>query len=114
RGRCGPGAGDESAAGARPPWPTSQRRRGSTRPRARDVTRAFCSFPPGIRSIYSRSIVPSRLLVSGGLGFIGSEVIRRAAARGDDVVNVDACTYAGDPRRLAGLAEAVETIRADV
>ena len=30
------------------------------------------------------------------------------------MVNVDACTYAGDPRRLAGLAEAVETIRADV
>jgi dTDP-glucose 4,6-dehydratase len=30
------------------------------------------------------------------------------------VVNVDVCTYAGDPRRLAGLAEAVETIRADV
>src|SRR4029079_5977280 len=51
---------------------------------------------------------------SGGLGFIGSEFIRRAAARGADVVNVDVCTYAGDPRRPAGVADAVETIRADV
>ena len=30
------------------------------------------------------------------------------------MVNVDACTYAGDPRRLAGVGDAVETIRADV
>jgi dTDP-glucose 4,6-dehydratase len=60
------------------------------------------------------SIVASRLLVSGGLGFIGSEFIRRAAARGEYVVNVDICTYAGDPRRLACVAGAVETIRADV
>jgi dTDP-glucose 4,6-dehydratase len=66
------------------------------------------------RSIYSPPIVASRLLVSGGLGFIGSEFIRRAAARGERTVNVDACTYAGDPRRLAGVAGAVETVRADV
>jgi dTDP-glucose 4,6-dehydratase len=71
-------------------------------------------FPPGGRSIYSSSIVASRLIVSGGLGFIGSEFVRRAAGRGENVVNVDACTYAGDPRRLAGVAQAVETIRADV
>ena len=30
------------------------------------------------------------------------------------MVNVDASAYAGDPRRLAGVADAVETIRADV
>ena len=52
--------------------------------------------------------------MSGGLGFIGSEFIRRAAGRGENVVNVDVCTYAGDPRRLGGVTESVETIRADV
>jgi dTDP-glucose 4,6-dehydratase len=41
------------------------------------------------------------MVVTGGLGFIGSEVVRRALARGSVVTNVDAATYAGDPRRLA-------------
>lgn len=54
-----------------------------------------------------------RLLVTGGLGFIGSEFVRRATARGQTVVNVDLDTYAGDARRLEGVPGA-ETIHMDV
>jgi dTDP-glucose 4,6-dehydratase len=71
------------------------------------------------------------MLVTGGLGFIGSELVRRAAVRGEHVTNVDAATYAGDPRRLAavqpgcldtitmdvadpGLGDVVEEVRPDV
>ncbi|SUZ33395.1 dTDP-glucose 4,6-dehydratase 2 [Roseibaca ekhonensis] len=35
-----------------------------------------------------------KLLVTGGAGFIGSAVVRQAVARGFDVVNLDALTYA--------------------
>ena len=35
-----------------------------------------------------------RILVTGGAGFIGSAVVRDAVARGFEVVNVDALTYA--------------------
>lgn len=36
------------------------------------------------------------LLVTGGAGFIGSALVRRLAERGDDVVVLDALTYAGN------------------
>ncbi|HXH14059.1 MAG TPA: dTDP-glucose 4,6-dehydratase [Alphaproteobacteria bacterium] len=46
------------------------------------------------------------LLVTGGCGFIGSHFIRRVLQRPSyRVVNVDKLTYAGDPSRLAGIAE---------
>ena len=35
-----------------------------------------------------------KLLVTGGAGFIGSAVVRLAVARGHEVVNLDALTYA--------------------
>jgi len=35
-----------------------------------------------------------KLLVTGGAGFIGSAVVRLAVARGNEVVNLDALTYA--------------------
>ena len=35
-----------------------------------------------------------KLLVTGGAGFIGSAVVRLAVARGHQVVNLDALTYA--------------------
>ena len=37
-----------------------------------------------------------KLLVTGGCGFIGSAVVRRALAKGSDVVNVDKLTYAAN------------------
>jgi len=47
-----------------------------------------------------------RLLVTGGCGFIGSNFIRFALARGlaTRVVNLDALSYAGNPENLADLA----------
>jgi len=41
--------------------------------------------------------------VTGGAGFIGSNFVHRALARGDEVTVYDALTYAGNPANLAGL-----------
>ncbi len=40
------------------------------------------------------------LLITGGCGFIGSELVRQAVAQGRDVVNIDALTYAANPENL--------------
>ena len=45
-----------------------------------------------------------RLLVTGGAGFIGSAVIRRAIAAGHDVLNVDKLTYAANLENVASVA----------
>ncbi len=55
-----------------------------------------------------------RVLVTGGLGFIGSAFVRALAADGEAVLNADLDTYAGDERRIAGVEERVETVRLDV
>ncbi|TNE48129.1 MAG: dTDP-glucose 4,6-dehydratase [Sphingomonadales bacterium] len=49
-----------------------------------------------------------RLAVTGGAGFIGSAVVRLAIARGHEVLNIDALTYAGC---LANLETAQESER---
>ena len=46
-----------------------------------------------------------RLLVTGGAGFIGSAVVRLAIARGHQVVNLDALTYAACLDNVAGVAD---------
>jgi len=45
-----------------------------------------------------------KLMVTGGAGFIGSAVVRRAVADGHDVVNVDALTYAACLDNVAPVA----------
>mgnify|MGYP001016403442 CR=1 FL=1 len=45
-----------------------------------------------------------RILVTGGAGFIGSAVVRRAVAAGHAVVNVDALTYAACLDNIAAVA----------
>lgn len=45
-----------------------------------------------------------KLLVTGGAGFIGSAVVRLAVARGHQVVNLDALTYAACLDNVAGVA----------
>ena len=35
-----------------------------------------------------------RILITGGAGFIGSAVVRRAIRQGHEVLNLDALTYA--------------------
>jgi len=44
------------------------------------------------------------LLVTGGAGFIGSAVVRRALAEGRKVVNLDKLTYAANQENLASVA----------
>jgi dTDP-glucose 4,6-dehydratase len=46
-----------------------------------------------------------KILITGGCGFIGSAVVRQAVAKGHDVVNVDALTYAANPENVAEVAE---------
>ncbi|MDO6728368.1 dTDP-glucose 4,6-dehydratase [Cognatishimia sp. 1_MG-2023] len=46
-----------------------------------------------------------KILVTGGAGFIGSAVVRQAVARGDQVVNVDALTYAACLDNVASVAD---------
>lgn len=46
-----------------------------------------------------------KLLVTGGAGFIGSAVVRLAVARGHQVINLDALTYAACLENVAPVAE---------
>lgn len=55
-----------------------------------------------------------KLLVTGGLGFIGAAFVRRAARRGLRPVVIDLDTYAGDERRLKDLAGGYDFVRGDV
>ena len=48
---------------------------------------------------------PLSLLVTGGCGFIGSQFVREAVARGHRVTVLDALTCAGHRENLVGLAD---------
>ncbi len=43
------------------------------------------------------------MLVTGGAGFIGSHLVKRLVAAGDEVVVLDKLTYAGNPANLDGV-----------
>lgn len=54
------------------------------------------------------------IVVTGGLGFIGSAFVRRAAASGERVVDLDCGTYAADARRVAPAGSRVDNRDVDV
>ena len=47
-----------------------------------------------------------KILITGGAGFIGSAVVRRAIADGHQVVNLDALTYSANLDNVASVADA--------
>jgi dTDP-glucose 4,6-dehydratase len=55
-----------------------------------------------------------RFLVTGGLGFIGSQFLRRVVGRASALTNVDVGTYAGDERRVEDLAARFQLRALDV
>ncbi len=56
-----------------------------------------------------------RLLVTGGVGFIGSAFIRRCASAGDfEISIIDKLSYAADKRRLEEYLPGVEFYKADL
>ena len=44
-----------------------------------------------------------KILVTGGAGFIGSEVVRTAIRKGNTIINVDALKYSGRLENLASI-----------
>jgi len=46
-----------------------------------------------------------KILITGGAGFIGSAVVRRAIADGHEVVNLDVLTYSANLENVASVAE---------
>ena len=46
-----------------------------------------------------------KIVITGGAGFIGSAVVRRAVADGHEVVNLDALTYSANLANVAGAAK---------
>lgn len=56
----------------------------------------------------------SRIFVTGGAGFIGSEFVRQAIAQGFKVFVVDALTYTGDLERLKTVKGKFGFLKADI
>ncbi len=48
---------------------------------------------------------PKRIIVTGGMGFIGSALVLHLVGLGHEVITVDALTYAANPRSLDGLKD---------
>ncbi|NOY06845.1 MAG: dTDP-glucose 4,6-dehydratase [Chlorobi bacterium] len=56
----------------------------------------------------------TRLFVTGGAGFIGSNFVRLAIENGFNVTVFDALTYAGNMENLAGVEERFRFVRGDI
>jgi len=57
-------------------------------------------YEKGVTVIPYMTFKPEKILVTGGAGFMGSEVVKQAISRNYNVVVVDSLTYAGDLKRL--------------
>lgn len=71
---------------------------------------------PCVRGLpsFSAIVCEMRILVTGGLGFIGSAVVRQASAAGHSILNVDLQTYAGNPETVASVVGDYEHRRIDI
>ena len=56
----------------------------------------------------------SKILVTGGAGFIGSEFVRQGVQKGLKLVVVDKLTYAGDLARLKSVKDKIAFYKADI
>ncbi len=57
---------------------------------------------------------PMRICVTGGAGFIGSEMVRQLVNFGHQVTVVDSLTYAGNMRSLESVQEKIDFLRIDI
>lgn len=55
-----------------------------------------------------------RVLVTGGAGFMGSDLVRRLATEGTEVSVVDKLTYAGDIRRISQVLDRIRFYKKDI
>ena len=55
-----------------------------------------------------------KLLITGGLGFIGSEIARQSIEKGFETIVVDKVTYAGDLERLRGYEKKYSFYKEDI
>src|SRR5437016_7431650 len=72
-------------------------------------SKGFQTRPPSVGPM-------TRLLVTGGAGFIGSNFTRRAVRQGHDVVVLDKLTYAGNKENLRDLLDGkkIDFVKGDV
>jgi dTDP-glucose 4,6-dehydratase len=56
----------------------------------------------------------TRLLVTGGAGFIGSEFVRKAVSKGYEVAVIDNLSYAGDIERLKEVEGRIKFFKTDI
>lgn len=56
----------------------------------------------------------SKLLITGGAGFIGSAFIRHAVSCGFEITVVDKLTYAGDKIRLKSVKDQISFHKVDI
>jgi len=56
----------------------------------------------------------TKLLITGGAGFIGSEFVRQGVGRGYRITVFDKLSYAGDPERLRAVDGKINFVKGDI
>jgi nucleoside-diphosphate-sugar epimerase len=64
--------------------------------------------------MHERRVGPMRVIVTGGAGFIGSNLVRTLVERGDDVVVVDNLAASWSLRLIEDIADRIEFIHGDI